>query len=146
MTSIHKSAVPNASVIADAVDIYSKDASGTTQFFARSGAGVEYQLTPPAGGGSGDTQGTVDIVLGSTPVTEATVAVTGQAAILATSSARAWIQGYASADNDENAHLAAGVLVNLTCGLPVAATGFTIYFSVIAGLATGTFRLRWAWK
>jgi len=90
-------------------------------------------------------QGTATLDFGSTPSVEASVAVTGQAAILATSVAEAWVMGAITAGNDENAHLFAGVGMRLTCGIPVAGTGFTIYGTIFSGLADGTFTVQWAW-
>jgi len=53
--------------------------------------------------------------------------------------------GAITAGNDENAHLFAGVGMRLTCGIPVAGTGFTIYGTIFSGLADGTFTVQWAW-
>lgn len=89
--------------------------------------------------------GTATLDFGATPAAEASVSVTGQAAILAGSSVEAWAQGATTAGNNENAHLFAGVGMKLTCGIPVAGTGFTIYATTVAGLATDTFTVQWAW-
>ena len=90
--------------------------------------------------------GTIDIVFDATPADEASVNVTGQAAILATSQAEAWVMGATSVDNNENAHLFGGVALRITCGIPVDGVGFTIYATSIAGLATGTFKIQWVWN
>lgn len=89
--------------------------------------------------------GTATLAFGATPAGEASVAVTGQGSILTTSQVEAWIEGATTADNDENMHLMAGALMRVTCGIPVAATGFTIYADVLAGEVTGDFTVSWAW-
>lgn len=88
--------------------------------------------------------GTQTLSLGSTPVDEASVAVTGQAAILSTSQCEAWIMGATTADNDENAHLFAGVVARVVCGVPTAGVGFTIYWTAQM-LADGDFKIQWVW-
>lgn len=90
--------------------------------------------------------GTAIVSFGSTPSTEASVSVTGQSAILATSLAEAWVMGATTTDNDENAHLFGGVSFRVTCGIPSVGTGFTIYVTCIAGLATGDFKIQWVWN
>lgn len=86
------------------------------------------------------------ISFGATPSTEASVAVTGQAAILATSLVEAWIMGASTSDNNEGEHLFAGVSLKLTVGIPTASTGFTIYATSTAGMATGDFKIKWVWS
>jgi hypothetical protein len=76
---------------------------------------------------------------------EASVAVTGQATISATSKAEAFVM----ADDTSSNHTASdhryfGSLANLSCGTPTAATGFTIYARSIHKL-TGTWTIRWVW-
>lgn len=90
--------------------------------------------------------GTIAIDFTSTPSTEASVAVTGQAAILGTSLCEAWIMGSTTGTNNEGEHLFGGVGMRLTCGIPTAGNGFTIYGTTIAGLATGTFNIQWVWN
>ena len=91
-------------------------------------------------------QGTATIDFGAQPGTdEVTVAVTGQASILATSKAEAFIM----ADDTTSDHTAAdhrwfNAKCGLTCGTPTDATGFTIYASSIEKL-NGTYLVRWVW-
>jgi hypothetical protein len=83
--------------------------------------------------------------LGGAGSNEASVAVTGQTSILATSKAEAYIM----ADDTTGEHTASdhrylSALVGLTCGTPTAATGFTIYARSTEKL-TGEFQVRWVW-
>lgn len=99
----------------------------------------------PAGGGGGGTTGTATINFGATPVDSATVVVTGQAGITATSAVRAFFLDDTTGDNDAQAHLQAGALMPLVVGNRVVATGFTIYADVIAGMVTGQFKCTFAY-
>lgn len=91
-------------------------------------------------------QGTATIDFGSHPGTnEASVAVTGQGTISATSKAEGYIMGDDSTgDHTASDHRYLSALVGITCGTPTAATGFTIYARSLQDL-TGTFKLRWVW-
>ena len=85
---------------------------------------------------------TLDFGTGSN---EASVEVTGQASILATSKTDAFIM----ADDETSDHTASdhrylACLAGITCGTPVAATGFTIYGTSTQKL-TGTYQVRWVW-
>jgi hypothetical protein len=91
-------------------------------------------------------QGTATIDFGSGQGSnEASIAVTGQGSISATSKVEAFIM----ADDTTSTHTAkdhrwlAGQ-VGLTCGTPTAATGFTIY-ATSNQKQTGTYALRWVW-
>ena len=90
--------------------------------------------------------GTAIIDFGAFPGSnEASIAVTGQAAISATSKAEAYVM----ADDTTSYHTASdhryfAALAGLTCGTPTAATGFTIYARSTEKLQ-GTFTLRWVW-
>jgi hypothetical protein len=90
--------------------------------------------------------GTATINFGAHPGTnEASVAVTGQASISATSKAEAYVMGEdTSSNHTESDHRYFGSLANLTCGTPTAATGFTIYARSIHKL-TGTWTVRYVW-
>lgn len=87
--------------------------------------------------------GSTTISFGSAPGTNmVTATVTGQTAIVAGSSAEAFIMGEASASH--NAYEHAFVPIRLTCGSVVAGTGFTI--TAVSELRlTGTFNVRWVW-
>ena len=76
---------------------------------------------------------------------EANIAVTGQGSIGTGSKAEAYVM----ADDTTSAHTAKdhryfASFTGLTCGTPVAATGFTIYATSPQKL-TGTFQVRWVW-
>jgi hypothetical protein len=76
---------------------------------------------------------------------EASVAVTGQAAISATSKADAFVMADdTTADHDAGDHRYFDALCGLTCGTPAAGTGFTIYATSLQPLE-GTFKVRWVW-
>jgi hypothetical protein len=91
-------------------------------------------------------QGTAVIDFGAYPGSnEASVVVTGQTAITATSKAEAFVMADdTTGDHTANDHRYFALLTGLTCGTPVAATGFTIYV-VCAERLHGTFALRWVW-
>lgn len=92
-------------------------------------------------------QGTATVDFGSTAISEATIAVTGQASIQATSLCEAWISEGTTGNNDANAHRTLGVVAAAICESIVAGTGFTIRCTVrgCAG-ASGLFKLNWAWS
>jgi hypothetical protein len=82
----------------------------------------------------------------STGLNEAAIAVTGQAAILATSTAEAFIMADdTTSGHSANDHRYFSALVGLSCGTPTAATGFTIYARSTEKL-NGTFKVRWVWS
>ena len=90
--------------------------------------------------------GTATIDFGSFPGTsEASIAVTGQTTISATSKAEAYMMaddttaGHTAAD-----HRYAAALIGFTCGTPTAGTGFTIYGRALDKMQ-GTFALRFVW-
>jgi hypothetical protein len=91
-------------------------------------------------------QGTATINFGSFPGTsEASVAVTGQGAISATSKAEAYVMADDTVGtHTANDHRYFAVLVGLTCGTPAAATGFTIHARCLDKLQ-GSFQVRWVW-
>lgn len=91
-------------------------------------------------------QGTATIDFGAFPGSnEASIAVTGQGAILASSKAEAYVMADdTTVDHSANDHRYLTALVGLTCGTPTLATGFTIYARSTEKLQ-GTFSLRWVW-
>ena len=91
--------------------------------------------------------GTATIDFGAFPGgNEASIAVTGQTSITATSKAEAWIMGDdTTSDHTASDHRYFAALVGLTCGTPSAGTGFTIYARSAEKLQ-GTFALRWVWS
>ena len=85
---------------------------------------------------------TIDFGVGAN---EASVAVTGQTSISATSKAESFIM----ADDTSGTHTASDhryfdVLAGLTCGTPSAGIGFTIYATSTQKL-NSTFQVRWVW-
>ena len=91
--------------------------------------------------------GTATINFGAHPGSnEASIVVTGQAAISATSKVEAWVMGDdTSSNHTANDHRYLEQYASLTCGTPTAATGFTVYGRSIHKL-TGTYTLRWVWS
>ena len=91
-------------------------------------------------------QGTATINFGAAPGSnEASIAVTGQGSIGATSKAEAFIMGDDStADKTASDHRYAASLIGLSCGTPSAGVGFTIYGRSTERLQ-GTFALRFIW-
>lgn len=91
--------------------------------------------------------GTATIDFGSSPGSnEASVAVTGQTSISATSKAEAWVMADDSTvDHTASDHRYLPSLASFVCGTPSAGTGFTIYGRSIHKLQ-GTFALRWVWS
>ena len=90
--------------------------------------------------------GTSTIDFGAEPGSnEASIAVTGQAGISATSKCEAWIMADdTTADHTANDHRYIDRFASFTCGTPTAGTGFTIYATSEHKLS-GTFTLRWVW-
>lgn len=85
---------------------------------------------------------TIDFGLGGN---EASVVVTGQGAISATSKCDAFVMADdTTVDHSASDHRYFAALAGLTCGTPTAATGFTIYARSIHDLV-GTFKVRWVW-
>jgi hypothetical protein len=89
--------------------------------------------------------GTATIDFGATPASEASVAVTGQADISATSHAEAWVmaKGAGAALADQQF---AAIALRVVCGEPIAGVGFTINAYCLIGYAEGTFEIEWTWS
>ena len=75
---------------------------------------------------------------------EASVAIS-DAAILAGSLCDAWIVAKSTSDHTVNDHTYAALFIALTCGVPTASTGFTIYARSTEKMQ-GTFNIEWAWS
>ena len=90
--------------------------------------------------------GTATIDFGSFPGTsEASIAVTGQASILATSKVEAFIMGDdTTASHTAADHRYAAALIGLSCGTPTVGTGFTIYGRCLDKME-GDIAVRWVW-
>ena len=91
-------------------------------------------------------QGTATIDFGTFPGSnEASIAVTGQGTILATSKAEAFIMGDdTTTDHTASDHKYLAALVGLSCGTPTAASHFEIHARSTEKMH-GTFKLRWVW-
>lgn len=78
--------------------------------------------------------------------TIASVAVVGQAAILATDTVGVWWMGDSTADHSIETHLyILPLFVSLAASQPTVGVGFTITASTTIFL-TGTVKCRWAWS
>lgn len=99
-------------------------ASGTpdgTKFIRDDGT-----LAVPSGGGGGSNVGTATLDFGAFPgASDASVAVTGQAAIVSGSVVNAWLRPATTTDHTADEHLLETMRV--VAGNIVAGTGFTIY-------------------
>jgi hypothetical protein len=88
--------------------------------------------------------GTAAVDFGALPGSDgASVAVTGQSAIVAGSRVQAWIRLVSSVDHTPDEHRVENLKV--TAGLIVPGTGFTIYVDCVEGLTHGNFNVDWEW-
>ena len=92
--------------------------------------------------------GVAEIDFGAFPgANEASIAITGQTGISATSKAESWVM--ADDVSSDTLHTAADhrylpQFASFTCGTPTAGTGFTIYGRSVHKLQ-GKWKLRWVW-
>jgi hypothetical protein len=95
-------------------------------------------------------QGQIVIDFGAAMTDRATVAVTGQAAILAGSLCEAWIDATVAAgtvDHTADEHSMAASSVGISCQSIVAGTGFTIVAAAGPdGPVRGKFNVAWVWN
>ena len=91
--------------------------------------------------------GTATLDFGSFPGTsEASVVISGLTAISATSKASAFIMADdTSSSNVAEDHRYIPLFLALTCGTPIAATGFTIYGRASFDMQ-GTYSVRYVWS
>lgn len=88
--------------------------------------------------------GTATLNFGSVPGTNlVTVAVTGQTGISTGSGAEAYFMGDSTGTHNDIEHLINDI--QLTCSVPTAGVGFTIY-ALSTARYTGTFQVRWVWS
>lgn len=88
--------------------------------------------------------GTAIIDFGAAPGADsASVTITGQTSILATSLTGAWPIAVATADHSVDEVIMAGIVA--TCSPATEGTGFTITATSALGIITGKFMLAWAW-
>lgn len=91
-------------------------------------------------------QGTTTINFGAFPGNnEASVVVTGQAAIVGGSLAEAFVMEEASSNFTAVDHSYFNLLVTLACGTIVAGTGFTIQARSLEKLQ-GIWNVKWVWN
>jgi hypothetical protein len=90
--------------------------------------------------------GTATIDFGAYPGSnEASVAVTGQTTISATSKVDAFVMADdTSSDHTASDHRYFETFASLSCGTPTASTGFTIYARSHQKLM-GQWKVRWVW-
>lgn len=117
---------------------------GVTKFLREDST---WQAAGGGGGGSPPNYGTATIDFGAFPGSnEASVAVTGQAAILAATP----VEVFMMADDTSGTHTAgdhryAQMLLGLSSSTPTVAVGFTIH-ARCAEKMQGTFAVRWRWS
>ena len=90
--------------------------------------------------------GSTTATFGAYPGADATsVAITGQAGILAGSKVEAWLDPTqaATADHSPDEHLAADL--DVRCETIVPGTGFTIYLETRHLAQYGSFNISWVW-
>jgi hypothetical protein len=88
--------------------------------------------------------GTTTVDFGAYPgSSDATAAVTGQAAITGTSVVGAWLLPAATADHTADEHRVEELVIG--ADTPVAGTGFTIYGTAGNFPLYGTWSVAWAW-
>jgi hypothetical protein len=89
--------------------------------------------------------GTATIDFGGWPGSnQATVAVTGQTAILAGSQAEAYMMADTTTYHNAGDHAFASANMGITCGTVVAGTGFTIT-AFSKDYMQGTYTVHWVW-
>lgn len=89
--------------------------------------------------------GTATLNFGSTPAVEASVTVTGQTDISATSRVEAFVMAKGSGASLADQQFAA-IAFRLVCSTPTAGVGFTITAYCLMGYATGAFDIEWTWS
>ena len=107
-------------------------------------AGTDYAASwaAPAVGGSGGTVGAAVLDFG-TGRSVASVAVTGQAGMLASALPRAWVQVSASPDHSADEHVVEELEV--VAGSVVAGVGFTVYGRTRNVVLRGRWNVGWAY-
>ena len=109
--------------------------------------GSYWAAAPSTGGGTTLYTGTATLDFGSAPGSnEASVAVSGQSLILATSLVQAFVMADdSSADHTANDHRYFSTFATLSCSAPTSASGFSIYARSHHKL-TGQWAVRWVWS
>ena len=103
-----------------------------------------YGVGPTGAAGTASVHGTAVLNFGALPgVQEASVAVS-DATISGSSIADAYISAVATSDHTISDHKYAAQFIYLTCSVPTAGVGFTIY-ATCAYPMVGTFNINWNW-
>ena len=95
--------------------------------------------------------GTATLNFGDAPAkqTQASIAVTGQTAIVAGSKAEAWIMPATVANpngHTEDEHMIENLKLTVPISTIVAGTGFTIQGECTLGTTNGKFLVQWIWN
>ena len=95
--------------------------------------------------------GTALIDFGDAPVkqTQASIAVTGQASIVAGSKVEAYIMPKATADpngHSEDEHMIENLKLTVPVSTIIAGTGFTIQGECTLGTTNGKWNVEWVWN
>lgn len=145
--------IPNAVLVTDSTGAMAwLDAAAAANGYVlskRDSNDPQFEFAAPGGGGGGTTItfGTATIDFGAFPGSnEASVAVTGQAAILGTSKADVFIMASdTTADHTANDHRYAALLLAFSATTPDVGVGFTIHARCLDKMQ-GTFAVRWRWS
>lgn len=90
-------------------------------------------------------QGTATLNFGAAPGSNEASVVVADVGVSATSKAEAYVMADdTSSNHSASDHRYVGCWLSVTCGTPVAATGFTIYGRSLEQL-TGAWTLRYVW-
>lgn len=93
--------------------------------------------------------GSITIDFGSTNVTQGSVPVTGQAAILADSKVEAYMMPVLLGGADghsEDEHMVEDLKFTVPVSTIIAGTGFTIQAECKTGTTAGKFTVQWVWS
>ncbi|HTQ48351.1 MAG TPA: hypothetical protein VMI75_36595 [Polyangiaceae bacterium] len=93
--------------------------------------------------------GRTTITFGAAPGGDsASVAITGQSAILSSSACEAYLDatGTGTSDHSVDEHIMAAADLDFTCSAIVAGTGFTVNAVSRSGNAYGQFNIIWVWN
>lgn len=94
-------------------------------------------------------QGSAVVNFGAAPGTDkASVAVTGQVAIGASSLCESWIDPTIAPTTDHSVdeHIMGAAMIGVSCSAIVAGTGFTINAATQYGAMVGKFNVSWVWN
>jgi hypothetical protein len=96
--------------------------------------------------GASSVTGSTTVDFGAYPGSnEASTVVSGQAGIAAGSSVQAWLVAEATSNHNVSDATYAALLAAISCSVPTADTGFTVYARSAEKL-TGIFKIQWTWS